>query len=425
MTDQPNRTDNDLLKRQDERQERHNDVFRSQIVKNTTNESNLGAHYEYSPERWRLFKGSIASGNRLFPEYGAVPEYNHAGDYHQLIPAAGETIIFETAERYRYIVQYELEATWAWAINQSLNTGDYVRCGYYDGTNGWFLEHNGDHATDEVDLVSLRDGSEQYRVTETVSKGGFQTNTRFGLETAWYDVSRQKWTQSFPKDGEQKNPEIATLSLDDQRGPQTGNLNLRFEVHASETTNNLILEAGSCALVTKGSGVDNVRTKAVFYEDSVDTADVWYPIRAYREVPDREVINNQLITANALSYSSDTNVQMAMLGFDETQVTFTGTDSWGTPPIWESENNSLQTRGDVDTIVDVSNTPTSAPADPGGFQIGFSTLIPTTGAQFQKGASDAEIGAKRNLPNGDVGVLCVNAGATGTIGHAETWEQDW
>ena len=405
------------------------DVFNDDTAKTTTNESNLAGHYPYSPERWRLFTGSVASGNRLFPEYepdiNDLPEYTHAGDYHRLQPAGGETVIFETAERYRYTVQYELEATWAWAINQPLQGDDYVRCGFYDGTDGWFLEHNGGHATDEVAVVVLRDGTEQYREVVEVYKGGFQTNTRFALDTAWYDVTRQQWEQSYSEDGLQRNKTIARVSNDDSRGPKKGNQPLRYEVQADAGTTGLELEAGSTALITKGSGGDNFRGKTKAYTDTLETTDAWVPLRAYREDPSKDVINNQLLSFSILGFGGQNKVEGTILAFDETSVTFTGTDSWDAAPIWNDANNSMQVRSDVDQFADSTGTLVSTVDDPGGHQIGYSVLAPATGNKLDKGASETGIGVKRNLPNGDVAVLLANSTDTGDLTHGESWEQDW
>jgi hypothetical protein len=401
------------------------DVFQAQVSRRTTNESNLAGHYEYNPERWRIYKTNNDESNRLYPEYNTVSEYNHTGDYHELKPAGGETIIFESAERFRYTVQYELEFTWAWAINQSLSGDDYVRIGYYDGDDGWFMEHNATHSSNEADFVLLREGSEQYRNTGTVGKGGFQTNTRFGLETAWYDVTRQRWTQSYSENGEQRNPVIAKESNDDSRGPATGNQHLRYEVKADANTSGLILEAGSCAVVSKGSGKENLRVKSAYFKDSVGSTSTYEPIRAFRGNSTNEVVNNQIVGIDALSYSSDTDTEVIMTAFSSENVTFGGGDSWSTPNAWGSLNSSVETRTDVSNIVDSGGSSTTTATDPGGFQIGFTTLIPTSGNQFQKGVSRSGQGAKRNLPEGDIGVVLVNVGQTGDLGYGVTWEQDW
>lgn len=404
------------------------DVFNVPITNTTTNESNLAGHYPYSPERWRLFSDTDTT-TRLFPEYNEVPQYDHRGDYHALQPASGETVVFETAERYRYRVQFELEATFAFAINQELQGNDYVRCGFYDTDNGWFLEHNGGHNPDEFDAVALRAGTELYRETNTIYSDDFLSNTRYGLETAWYDVTRQRWSESYSDAGDQQNKTIATVSNDSQRGPEMGNLLLRFEVQADANTTGLELQAGSAAVITKGAGTTNSRTKAIAYAgadaDTINETDVWVPLRAFREIPGRKVINNQLLSMSALSYSQDTPVTLALLSFDQTNVTFTGADSWGTPESWTRQNNALEVRADVDQYVDNSGALVTSTTNPGGFQIGYAVLAPTSGSKFQKGASELQLGAKRNIPNGDVAVLVGKAANTGDVGHAETFVEDW
>jgi len=401
------------------------DVFGSDAVKTVSSESNLAGHYSYSPERWRLFDGDKDTGTRLEPEYNTVSEYNHTGDYHELKPSGGQTVIFESAERYRYVVSYEIEASFAVAINQELQGNDYVRCGFYDGDDGWFLEHNGGHAPDEVDMVLLREGGEVYRTTTTLYTDDLLNPSRIALETAWYDVSRQQWTQSYGKDGEQTNKTIGRESHFDQRGSEKGNQHLRFEVQADANTTGLALEAGSTALLTKGGGDDVTRTKSKLFEGTVDSTDTWVPILAYRRTPGQEVVNNQLLSFTIQSYSADTTIEGAFLAFYEDNVTFAGTDSWATPDVWTDINNAVQVRTDVDTFPDNTGASVSTTTDPGGWQIGYATLVPTTGKQLSKGAAASELGVKRNIPDNDIGVVLINAGKTGDVEHAETIEQDW
>jgi len=401
------------------------DVFGDAAVKPVSNESNLAGHYQYSPERWRLFDGSKDTGERLEPEYNNVSEYNHAGDYHELRPDAGQTVIFESAERYRYVVSYEVEASFAAAINQELKGEDHVRLGFYDGTDGWFLEHNGSHAPDEVDMVSLRNGAEVYRRPATLYTEDMLGATRYALETAWYDVSRQQWTQSYGQDGDQLNKTLGKESLFGERGPSKGNLHLRFEVQADPDTTGLVFEAGSAALITKGGGGDVTRTKSKLFEATVGSSNTWVPILAYRRTPGQEVVNNQLLSFTIQSYSADTTIEGAFLAFYEDNVTFTGTDAWRTPDVWTEINNGVQVRTDVDTFPDSTGAAVTSTTDPGGWQIGYATLVPTTGKQLSKGAAASELGVKRNIPDNDIGVVLINAGSTGDVEHAETIEQDW
>lgn len=402
------------------------DVFEKLIADSTTNNSNLASHYPYSPERWRLFKGDTSSGNRLFPEYNSVSEYNHAGDVHELKPAAGETIIFESAVKYSYTVAYELAVSFAVRINQSLQSGDHVRFGYYDGTDGWFFEVNDTHGSNEADFVTLRSGSEKQRKTIKLQKQVFgESLVRFEILTAWYNISRQLLKQSYSENGYQENPVVGRASIDDGKGPEIGNLNLRYEVKAGSSTSNLVLEAGSAALITRGNEIDNTRSKSKLFQDDFAAADTWVPLRAFREEPDKDIVNSQLLSLKVLSFDSNDTIEIAALSFDETNVTFTGTDSWDTPDIWSGQNNALQTRSDVSQVADQNGTLVADALDPGGFQVGQAVLSPTDGKQFKKGVIETEVGVKRNIPDGDIIVIMAKSTGVGTVGYVANFEQDW
>jgi hypothetical protein len=58
---EPNRTDNDLLKRQDDRNQGWTDAFGDQISKGTRNAIDLPAFYDFSEERYRF----IENGTRI------------------------------------------------------------------------------------------------------------------------------------------------------------------------------------------------------------------------------------------------------------------------------------------------------------------------------------------------------------------------
>jgi len=395
------------------------DAFGNDVTART-NVLDVAAHYPYNPERHRLY----VDGSRVFPEYGSVSQYTHSDDTHELSPAAGETVTLESAERPRYVVQYELATTWAFAINQSLQSGDSIRVGLYDGTDGWYMEQNGSHADDEADFVLERAGSEVYREEDLDIRIPSTVFGRLKLQTGWYDVTRQRWERSYPNNGDQENPVIGKFSADTSRGSRTGNLPCHFSVTASGSTTGLVLEAGSFAQVNLGTTTPQTRTKAALFEGTTTSTDVWEPVRAFRVDPDRSIVNVQLSELSALSYSADTTVKVAIYAFADSNVAFGGGDSWGTPASWTSSNNVMQTRTDVDTIVDDSGSTSSGPTDPGGYQMGHAVLTPT-GTQFQKGASSEGFEAKRNLPRDDIAVVCINAGTTGDAEYSTTWEQDW
>jgi hypothetical protein len=54
----------------------YEDSFGKLIADNTRDVIDIGSHYPYSPERWRL----LVDGTRQFPEYGSVAESGSTGD---------------------------------------------------------------------------------------------------------------------------------------------------------------------------------------------------------------------------------------------------------------------------------------------------------------------------------------------------------
>lgn len=395
-------------------------------ISDRTNVLDLGAHYPYSPERWRLF----ADGSRIFPEYEStindLSQYTHDEDTHDLSPAAGETVTLESAERPRYVVAYELAITWAFAINQSLTGDDQIQIGAYDGSDGWYLEHRGDHPDDVTcDVVLERDSNEVYRETGQDLRKAATTFARAKLQTGWYDVTRQDWERSYTNDGDQENETIATVSADDARGSRTGNLPVHFSVTADASTSDLVLSAGSAAQVNLGRTTPITRIKPPEpFTDNIGSTGTWVPLRAFRVDPDRRIVNFQLKDLKVLSYSSDALVTVAISSLPASKVAFSGGDSWGTPAPLTPTSSVLETRTDIDTIVDRSGASVSTTTEPGPFCLSTASLTPTD-QQFQKGSSSDTSDEKRNIPRDDIAVAMGKAGSTGDVTYANDWEEDW
>jgi hypothetical protein len=391
-----------------------------------TNVLDLAAHYPYSPERWRLF----ADGSRIFPEYAsnidALSQYTHNEDTHDLSPAAGETVTLESAERPRYVVAYELAVTWAFEVNQSLTGNDRIRIGAYDGTDGWYIEHRGDHPDDRTcDAVLERDGSEVYRETGGDLRQAVTTFARAKLQTGWYDITRQDWERSYTNNGEQENATITTASADDARGSRTGNLPVHFSVTADASTTGLVLSAGSAAQVNLGRTTPLTRSKAPEpFVDTIGSTGTWVPIRAIRVDPDRNIVNAQTKELSVLRYSSDALVTVAINAAPASKVSFGGSDSWSTPPPLTPSSSILETRSDVDTIVDRDGSTVSTTAEPGPFNLNTAVLTPT-GDQFQKGSSSDPSSQKRTLPRDDIAVVLAKSSSTGDVTYTLGDEEDW
>lgn len=401
------------------------DAFGNQVSART-NVLDIAAHYPYNPERWTL----SVDGSRVFPEYGAVSQYNHAGDYHELQPAAGETVTLESAERPRYVVQYELAATWAFAVNQSLASGDSIRVGLYDGSNGWYMEHTGDHPDDSTgDFVLERDGSAVYRREDVDLAKDVLSNRRLKLQTGWYDITRQRWERSYSDSGTQKNDLLISTSADTERGSKTGNLPIHFSVTASGSTSNLVLEAGSAAQVNLGATVGLQRFKVAVHTDNIGTTGSWVPLRAYRIDPAREIINVQLRDVDIGEYSVSENVELLIQSFDTSNVADSGGNAledsdFSTPPEFNGRNNVLETTANAAQFADSAGTLTTSASDPGGWQLGRGELYSGGGNNISGSTSSPE-NTKRPIYERDYILVLGKSPSTGDVTYQLEFEQDW
>ena len=398
------------------------DAFGSQIAQGTTTDAEIASHYIYNPERWRVF----VDGTRQFIQYGDVDQYTHNNSEHEIQPNAGETVVFETAERFRYTVQFELAATWAAAINQELQDGDRLRIGLFDDSDGWFIEHNDTHGVQEADLVVRSGGSESQRLENQDIHAPITTLARFLLETGWYRVTRQRWERSYPRDGEQKNPEIGTTGDTSVDGPEVGNFPLRYEVTAGSGTSNLTLRAGSTALVTYGDQSGRFREKTHSFEYSISSTDTWVPISALRIDPEREITSVQLQNTDIVAFSGSGDVRVMPIAVDPTK---TDAGSWQTP-IEHSDRNSVieiagtRTTPDVTTFPDNTGTVGTSADNPGGYQLGYGSWY-TSGTGSKSSVSSGATTRKREVTGGDVCVFLANASTTGDMTVEVISEQDF
>jgi hypothetical protein len=404
-----------------QKQHGYEDAFGKLIADSTTNELDIASHYPYSPERWRL----LVNGTREFPAYGSVSQYNHATDVHEISPQAGETVTFETNERPRYVVQYEQKVSASFGLKQNLQSGDVLRIGCFDDDNGWFFEQTGDHDTNQVDLVVRRGGQTKKRLTNVELARGTDAFTRLEIQFNWYNVGRAKFVQTYTEDGKQFNQQIGSVSIDGgRRGPEVANLPVRFEVTAGSGTSNLTLNAGSVSVVTLGDVEALSRVKSADFQESVGSTGVWEPIRAFRLRPETDIVNVQLASLKALNYSADDDIRLLGQVFSRDNVTF-GTDSWSTPAVWNAQNNALQTRTDVTGVPNQSGTINATVSDPGGYQIGRSTVIPVTGDYTEGKAAGGNQTQKQGIPTGDYLVILAKSGTLGDVDYEVVFEQDW
>jgi hypothetical protein len=399
------------------------DVFKN-LVARRKSLIDLAAHYELSPERWRLF----VDGTRQFPQYTNVTQYNHPEDSHNLSPGAGETVVLETADDVVYSVGYELFLTFAFQLTQELQTGDRLRVGMFNDQDGWFLEQNDTHTTTEVDLVIRRNGSDVSRQTEQLSRPTTKF-ARLKLESAWYRTTRQRWVRSYPRDGQQLNLEIARTDPLPNKGPSRGNLPLRYEVTAGSGTTNLTLEAGSCAAVLQGDADRITRAKNYRETFTINTTGAYVPVLAFRKDPTRNLTRVEFTDTNIPKFTGSGDLFGLLLACSKDKVLDangnTLTDSDFSPPNELSGRNSvIETTTNVAEFPDNTGTPTTSADNPGGYQLGLATRY-TSGSGGKITTSGTGINAKRVLASGDYAVLVARATATGDFDYETTIEQDF
>lgn len=409
---------------QAQRMLRWSDAFENQVSQRT-NVLDVAAHYPYSPERWTL----RVDGTRQLLQYGDVAQYNHTGSRHELSPAGGETVVLETAEAPRYVVAYELAATFAFALNQELQSGDRLRIGLFNGSDGWFVEQNGTHAVDECDIVMLRQGSEVYRETDQDLRLPSTTFGRLKLQTGWYDITRNLWERSYPEDGEQVNKEIGTGSAKDSEGPITGNLPLRYEIRADANTTGLTLDAGSCAQVNLGKTTQFNRSKKFFATDSITVTGSWEPLRAIRIDPGRDNVNVQLSEVTVGKYSANDDVELLMMAGDPSNVLDGAGNElvdadFAYPNGMSEQNNVVEKTTAVEQFPDNTGTPQTSMAVPGGWQLARSELLSASGRSLA-GDAAVPVDAKRPLYSRDIGVVLGKSATTGDVSYQIQTEQDW
>lgn len=399
------------------------DVFGVHIADGRTNIEDLGSHYQYSPERYRLLR----DGSREFPEYGSVSGFTDEADHFALSPAQGETLVLETTDRPRYVVETEIVRTLAVRLSRSLESGDLARMGAFDGTDGWFFEKTPSHGARGIDLVTFRNGSQAKRASGTLGKDLTTVQTRLGLSGPWYDIGRILWHQSFSNAGFQRNPVVGRSSIDDARGPQTGNLPMRFEITRGASASAITMECGSIGAHTLGSIDPQTRLKQFSKTINIGTTGAWVPLFAIRLAPDRTIVNAQLIACQAIKWDANGDVEVTARSFapenihesDDTQLDDADFDP---PAVLATQNSALETSEAVTQVVESDGSTFSASmSNPGGYQIGYDRLTSSNKAT----ASFRAPNVRQQIPPQDIIVVMGKCSSTGNVTTAIGVEEDW
>jgi hypothetical protein len=399
------------------------DAFGKLVADATANELNIATQYDFSPERVRLFR----NGSRAFPQYDTVSQFSDGADVWTLQPDAGDRMHIRSAESVTYTVNYVVQLSQAFELNQSLTDGDVLRWGAYDGTDGWVAEQRGaDHADDQIDVIESRGGAETTLAADVALPRPVTDWTRYELRYNWYNVGNQRWVQTYTEDGTQVNAELVTTSNDGERGPETANLFIWWEIQAADTTTNLELRVGSGGAITLGSPQSLTRDKPQLVQVTVDgTGGAWEPVYAIRLDPATPNVNAQLSQLDVLEYAANADIELVVASVAASKTDASG---WGVPEYHHAASSAIQSTTSISEVPNMSGVQTDlgASEDFGGHTI-------ATAAEIEGGIGSGTVGTanairqeKKAVLGSDVVAFLARTDTTGSqLSFVWNVDQDW
>jgi len=419
------------------------DAFGNQLARTTQNNADLASHYRYNPERYRLYR----NGSRELLQYEDLATYDYFDDQRSgdedafvLQPDGGDTLLFKTAERFRYTVNFVSELSIALGINQTLSGDDRVTLGLDtspdgDLADGYFLEHRGDHDSDEVDVYERRQGSviDEKQTVDVIR--ALTTFQRWVLDYNWYNVGEATWTETWTGDrSNQINREIATTSSEPSdantglggRGPIAANGHVVVEVAADASTSDLEVHAGSMSFTTLGDVDSVVRAKGSEAGPfSPGQTGEWEALLALRRRPADHNVSVELrnidLTAGAATVVAiacdPSNVR------DDTGAALTDAD-FAAPESHSGANSAVEVSTDVEQFPAADGSVTNVAGDPGGYQIAYDQTR-ESGVGSSAGIRSGEIRAKHGILDGDICVVAAKPQDISDIYAHWVVGQDW
>jgi hypothetical protein len=401
-------------------------AFDQLIGDNTTNKADIASHYNHSPERHRLY----INDSRFLLQYNSTLKFEDNPDNWTLKPDAGDTVEYYTAERFRYAVGYVISIGQAFQVNQSLQTGDKVVVGYGDpdlandmtSADGWFIEFVPELPDDQGYITVYRDGNQVFKELTRFEKE-LTDWRRMQNELNWYNVGNRIVRETYTDNGQQFNPVQNNSSIDEDKGPVTGNHRVVFGVKAGGSTSNLEMEAGSLDVIIKGNSTPILRDKAGALTNNYEelTAGNWEAIAGMRVDPENKNVNVQLTGLNIMETSANTDVQLLVVSVDSSN---TDASSFETPVEHNNANSALQVTTNISTFPDVDGNEVTNSSNMGGYQLGYASNYTEGNGLSERRASSGRV-RKRNIYNGDIAVVLVKAGDPTDITFEYNTEQDW
>lgn len=402
-------------------EEAYADAFgRLDTVDGSRNLLDIASQYDFSPERLRLFR----NGSREFVQYNDISQFTDNVDHWLLSPDAGDSMHIESAESGTYVVNYTLQASWAFQLNQALSDGDVLRFGPYNGTDGWFVEQRGaDHTPRQADIKEASAGTETTLAENVDLPKATTAWYRWECVFGWYAVLNQIWTTTYTDDGDVINDTFAKTSRDGDRGPETGNLNLWIEIEAGASTSDLELEAGSMGMITVGDPTSLNRDKPQFEEITVaGTAEAWEPILALRIDPSNSGVNMQLARLNILDYAANDTIELVAASFDDSKTNAT---DWVVPDYHHAANSALQSTTNVSEVADDAGTVGDFGTDDkfGGYTLASAVDVDGGNVSGTEGTVNQNRQEKKAILNSDHVVFLARTGTMDSV-LSFTWDVD-
>jgi hypothetical protein len=399
------------------------DAFGKLVADATENELDIATQYDFSPERGRLFR----NGSRAFPHYNTVSQFSDDADVWTLQPDAGDRMHIRSAESVTYTVNYVLQLSQAFELNQSLTNGDVLRWAAYNGTDGWVAEQRGaDHADDQIDVIESRGGAETTLATDVTLAQPVTDWTRYELRYNWYNVGNQRWVQTYTDDGTQVNSELVTTSNDGERGPETANLNIWWEIQAADTTTNLELRVGSGGAITLGSPQSLTRDKTQLVQVTVEgTNGAWEPVYAIRLAPDNPNVNAAFSQLDVLDYAASADLELVVASVAASKTDASG---WSVPEYHHAASSAIESTTNISEVPNGSGVQTDL-----GTSEEFGGHTVATAAKIDGGIGSESVGTanpvrqeKKAVLGSDVLVVLARTDSTGSqLSFVWGVDQNW
>lgn len=405
--------------------EKSDDAFGNRVADGRKNIFDISSQYNFSPERIRLF----VNGSRAFQQYNDASQFQDDPAVWRLQPTGGDSVHIETAESAIYIVNYVSSISAAFQLNQSLQPGDTLTFGAFNGRDGWIMEQRGaDHDDSHVDIIEYRGGTRNVLEADVELDKPTTTWCRYAMGYNWYGVGNQTWVQTYTHEGKQINKEVAKTSNDDGRGPQVANLNIWQQIDADADTTGLELLAGSMGGVVKGTPRAITRNKPQYVQETLSgTANAWEPVHAIRIRPSNGNVNAQLSNLKVLAYSLNETVELVAVSFDGAKTDISESD-WGEPEYHHASNSALQSTSAVSQVANTNGTVTDLAAGEkfGGYTLASSTDVDGGNVSGQSTTANPTRIEIKNVLKTDHTVFLARSGAVdGTLHFVYDVDQRW